>query len=89
MGSIGVEDARRRCPGLVVLPMRVERYRQAGAEIHALLRRWGPVEKTSYDDFYADVTDVEGARAANAPASSASYPCSSSKCQIWRQRSTL
>ena len=32
--------------------------RAAGAAIHTVLRRWGAVEKTSYDDFYIDVTTL-------------------------------
>jgi hypothetical protein len=35
-----MEEATRRCPGLQVRPMRTERYRQVGAAIHELLRRY-------------------------------------------------
>ena len=52
----GVAEARARCPGLVVLPMRTERYREVAQALLAVLKRWGPTEKTSYDDFYVDVT---------------------------------
>ena len=44
--------------------MRVERYRQVASSVLALLRRWGRVEKTSYDDFYVDVTAAAAAAAA-------------------------
>ena len=92
MGSIGVEEARRRCPGLVVLPMRVERYRSAGAAIHAVLRRWGAVEKTSYDDFYIDLTALcqqpgaEGSTEADAEGdgdSSTLHSCRPARTRIW------
>uniref|UniRef100_A0A7S4B1M2 UmuC domain-containing protein n=1 Tax=Chrysotila carterae TaxID=13221 RepID=A0A7S4B1M2_CHRCT len=50
MGSISLAEANAKCPGLIVLPMRVERYRQAGAAVLEVLNAWGaPVEKTSYD----------------------------------------
>ena len=43
--------------------MRVERYRQVASSVLALLQRWGRVEKTSYDDFYVDVTAAAAAAA--------------------------
>lgn len=39
--------------------MRTDRYRQVAAQVHALLRSFAPdgqAEKTSYDDFYLDVS---------------------------------
>lgn len=39
--------------------MRTDRYRQVAAQVHALLRGFAPdgqAEKTSYDDFYLDVS---------------------------------
>ena len=46
--------------------MRVERYREASAAVLAVLQRWGaPVEKTSYDDFYVDVTQLVGSAGAD------------------------
>ncbi|KAG2491453.1 hypothetical protein HYH03_010239 [Edaphochlamys debaryana] len=59
MGAVSMAEARRRCPGLVVRPMRTERYRRVAEQLHELLRRFAPdgqVEKTSYDDFYLDIT---------------------------------
>ncbi|GFR42034.1 hypothetical protein Agub_g2851, partial [Astrephomene gubernaculifera] len=59
MGSLSLAAARRRCPSLVVRPMRVERYRQVAEQVQAVIRRFSPcgqVEKASYDDFYLDVT---------------------------------
>ena len=59
MGSRGVEECKRLCPGLVVRPMRVERYREVGAAVLSVLQSWGaPVEKTSCDDYYIDVTSI-------------------------------
>lgn len=52
-------EARRRCPGLVVLPMRMERYRAVSADLHARLRPFAKssvVEKASCDDFYLDAS---------------------------------
>lgn len=58
IGAVSLEEARRRCPNLQVRPMRADRYREVAGMIHKLLRRWSPqVEKTSYDDFYLDVTE--------------------------------
>ncbi|KAK9807873.1 hypothetical protein WJX72_011771 [[Myrmecia] bisecta] len=59
VGAVSMEEAKRRCPGLVVRPMRTERYRQVAGQVHDLLRRFTPaglVEKASYDDFYLDVS---------------------------------
>ncbi|GLC37395.1 hypothetical protein PLESTM_000579000 [Pleodorina starrii] len=59
MGAVSMAEAQVRCPDLVVRPMRTERYRRVAEQVHALLRRFAPdgqVEKTSYDDFYLDVT---------------------------------
>ena len=62
MGSRGVEECKRLCPGLVVRPMRVERYREVGAAVLSVLQSWGaPVEKTSCDDYYIDVTSMAAA----------------------------
>ncbi|KAL4854768.1 DNA polymerase iota [Chlorella vulgaris] len=63
MQATSLEECRRRCPGLQVRPMRTDRYRQASLQVaqqlHDLLRTHAPngqVEKTSYDDFYIDIT---------------------------------
>lgn len=59
IGAVSMAEARRRCPGLVVLPMRMERYRAVSADLHARLRPFAKssvVEKASCDDFYLDVS---------------------------------
>lgn len=67
MKSMSLDECRRRCPQLVIKPMRVDRYREVGIALLRLLRRWTDlVEKTSYDDFYMDVTSrVENATASD------------------------
>ena len=59
MGSMGLAECRRRCPGLIIKPMRVDRYREAGQAVLSALETFGaPVEKTSYDDFYVEATSL-------------------------------
>lgn len=70
-GAVSVEEARRRCPGLRVLPMRTERYRAVSDDILAALRAFAAdrvVQRQGYDDFYLDApaaaggpADVDGA----------------------------
>lgn len=48
IGRVSLAEAKAMCPGLVVLPMRTDRYRQVADELHALLARFaseGVVEK--------------------------------------------
>ena len=40
IGAVSAEEALRRCPGLVVRPMRPDRYREVAGQVHELLRRW-------------------------------------------------
>lgn len=60
MKAVSAAEARQRCPGLVVLPMRVERYRAVAQALFEVLKEAAnaghPVEKSSYDDFYLDAT---------------------------------
>ena len=59
MNSMGLAECRRRCPGLIIKPMRVDRYREAGQAVLSVLETFGaPVEKTSYDDFYIEATSL-------------------------------
>eukprot|EP00964_Phaeocystis_antarctica_P094729 scaffold61370_cov54-Phaeocystis_antarctica.AAC.1 len=80
MGSIGTAEARVRCAGLVIRPMRTDRYLAASQSILKVLQRWGPTEKTSYDDFYIDVTAQVRAAAAEAPVMAAVLP---TEARIW------
>lgn len=50
--------ARRRCPGLVVVPPRFEAYRAVSADVRAVFRRYTDlVEPASLDEAYLDVTE--------------------------------
>ena len=50
MGSISVQEALVKCPGLLIRPMRTDRYRQVAAQIHELLHRWSTkVLKSGYE----------------------------------------
>eukprot|EP00775_Hariotina_reticulata_P008320 gene8320-8505_t len=42
IGAVSEAEAKRRCPGLVVLPMRPWRYRQVAAQLHQLLIPFAP-----------------------------------------------
>jgi nucleotidyltransferase/DNA polymerase involved in DNA repair len=57
--SISLEEARRKCPSLVVLPMNTDYYREFSGRIHALLSRClgagASVERASCDDFYCEI----------------------------------
>ena len=49
--------ARQRCPGLIVMPPRRERYRQVSRTVMAILGRYAPVvEQVSIDEAYLDVS---------------------------------
>ena len=99
MQSVSISEAKRRCPGLVVLPMRMERYREAGrAILNVLQEGWpgAPVEKTSFDDFYVDVSslvarDNTGASSSSSSSSSAASPSASQlppRLLIWKPPSS-
>jgi nucleotidyltransferase/DNA polymerase involved in DNA repair len=75
-GAVSAEEARRRCPGLVVRPMRTERYREVSLAVHQLLRQWAngaEVEKASYDDFYLELRPDSPAVASHQLSSPGSY----------------
>ena len=61
IGRVSLAEAKAMCPGLRVLPMRTDRYRQVADELHALLAPFasgGVVEKARCDDFMRHVSGV-------------------------------
>ncbi|WP_320669894.1 DNA polymerase IV [Patulibacter defluvii] len=58
--GMGVERARRRCPGLVVVPSRFDAYLEASRRVLAVLDEIAPdVEQLSVDEAFLDVTGLE------------------------------
>lgn len=57
--SISMEEARTKCPALIVLPMDTDYYRSFSSKIHQLLRSsvgaGNSVERASCDDFYCEI----------------------------------
>lgn len=52
-------QALKLCPDLVLLPVRMDLYRQASQQIHTIFRRFTTqIEPLSLDEAYLDVTDV-------------------------------
>ncbi|WP_210394552.1 DNA polymerase IV [Motiliproteus sediminis] len=50
-------QALKRCPDLLILPGRMERYREASGQIQAIFRRYTPlIEPLSLDEAYLDVS---------------------------------
>lgn len=77
-----------RCPGLVVRPMRTDRYRQVASQLHTLLARFAPggvVEKASYDDFYIDITAwcCGGAAAGSQPGQTTGQTAAAGGAPAW------
>jgi len=59
-GAVSTEEARRKCPGLQVLPMRTDRYRAVSEAVLSALRDFAAdrvVQRQGYDDFYLDITE--------------------------------
>ena len=53
-------EARRRCPRLVVLPVRMSRYKEFSCRVMAILQDFSPVvEQASVDEAYLDATGSE------------------------------
>eukprot|EP00892_Ulva_mutabilis_P005511 jgi/Ulvmu1/3331/UM155_0014.1 len=86
IGAVSMEEARRKCPGLQVLPMRTDRYRDASEAVLAALREFAAdrvVQRQGYDDFYLDVTPSCSPPAAAADgASEADPPVCPPRCQV-------
>jgi len=58
--AMPVFQARKRCPGAIFLPPRIDRYRELSAQIMSILREFSPlVEPISIDEAYVDVTGCE------------------------------
>ncbi len=54
--AMAMAEALRRCPQAVVLPVRMERYRQVSAQVMQITRRFSPVvEQVSIDEAYLEV----------------------------------
>ena len=55
-----MSSVRKRCPNLIVLPMRTGYYRAVSKDIRKRLIDCdlGVVEQASIDDFYVDITDI-------------------------------
>ena len=84
-GAVSREEARAKCPGLVILPMHTERYRQVGAQLHTALRDAAPgcaVEKASCDDFYLDVTGLCAADSGGNKTTGAAQNGGTSQCAV-------
>lgn len=56
--AMATSTALQRCPGLIVLPPNMEKYREASRQIMAIYREYTDlVEPLSLDEAYLDVTD--------------------------------
>lgn len=61
--TMTVQEARRKCPEIILLPPNFERYRKASKEMFAILRSYTDlVEPVSIDEGYMDVTQIVGER---------------------------
>ena len=59
--GIALHEARRLCPGLVVLPSDYESYSLFSERMFAIMRRFAPVvEAYSIDEGFADITGMRG-----------------------------
>lgn len=61
--AMATAAALRRCPDLIVVPPRMDIYRQVSQQIHHIFRRYTPlIEPLSLDEAYLDVTAVNAFR---------------------------
>lgn len=57
--GVALHDARRMCPGLIVLPSDYETYSMMSKRLYEIVRRWTPVvEEWSVDEGFADLTGM-------------------------------
>jgi DNA polymerase IV len=58
--AMPVFEAKRKCPQGIIVPGRMERYKEISAEIISLLREFSPlVEQVSIDEAYLDISGCE------------------------------
>jgi DNA polymerase-4 len=59
--AMPTQNAYKRCPEAVFLPVRMERYSEVSQQIHAIFQRYTPViEPLSLDEAFLDVRGSEG-----------------------------
>src|SRR5512137_1774190 len=60
--GVSLSDARRMCPGVIVLPSDYETYSLFSRRLFAVMRRFTPdVEEYSIDEAFADITGMRRA----------------------------
>ncbi len=56
--AMSMQVAKRRCPELIVVPGRHERYREVSQQVHQVFQEYTPIiEPLSIDEAFLDVTD--------------------------------
>ena len=68
MQSVSKAEAKQKCPELVILPMRPDRYREASKAIKSVLDSLPGVQscmQSSYDDFYLSFDEMHLSQAAD------------------------
>ncbi len=56
--ALSSREAVKMCPDLVILPIRMQKYREVSSEIYQILLKYSQiVERVSLDEAYIDVTD--------------------------------
>lgn len=50
----------KRCPGVIIMPVRMDRYKELSRKVMALLKDFSPlIEQVSVDEAYMDITGME------------------------------
>jgi DNA polymerase-4 len=79
--AMPIEKARRLCPALLVLPVRMQAYREESARIQEILHRYSDlVEPVSLDEAFLDVTATTG------ESGSASVLAREIRTTLWKER---
>ena len=56
--ALSSREAVKLCPDLIILPVRMQKYRDVSSEIFQILKRFSSqIERVSLDEAYLDVTD--------------------------------